>query len=239
MTQHAHPSRHREHSTDPTPVPVPRHPRRLPSPASPHLVPPRLRHLGIVFSDFCISHYMPGMPARRVNVPRIQQLIISTPSSSSSSLPSQNTISNLAIAYSDQGKFTEAEKLQVELMSVDKRVLGADHPDTLAGLGNLGTTYCDMGKYAKAAKLQAQVLATQKRVLGTSRPTHSVVLPPRFLDATLLPLGLRPQPGSPLLEGGVDVGVSCDWAGAALEAGTPPSIGVFQEAAHAAMPPST
>ena len=48
-------------------------------------------------------------------------------------------------------------------------------------------------------------------------------------------MGLRPQPGSPLLEGGVDVSVSYDWAGAALEAGTPPSIGVFQEAVHAAM----
>ena len=67
----------------------------------------------------------------------------------------------------------------------------------------------------------------------SGRPTHSMAQPPRFRNATQLPFGLRPQPGSPLLGGGVDVGLRYDWAGTALEAGTAPSIGVFQEIADA------
>ena len=59
-------------------------------------------------------------------------------------------------------------------------------------------------------------------------PTYDIVHPPCFHNATKLPLGLRPEVGSLLLQGGVDVGLSFDWAGTALAAGTPPSIGVFQ-----------
>ena len=63
------------------------------------------------------------------------------------------------------------------------------------------------------------------------RPTHAIMQPPQFLNETQLPWGLRPQPGSPLLGGGLGLGLGYDWAGTALAAGTPPSIGVFQDAA--------
>ena len=44
---------------------------------------------------------------------------------------------NLALSLSSQGKHAEAEEMQREVLAVRKRVLGAEHPDTLVAA-------CDM-----------------------------------------------------------------------------------------------
>ena len=44
---------------------------------------------------------------------------------------------NLATSLSSQGKYDEAEKMQREVLAVDQRVLGAEHPDTLSTAGKL------------------------------------------------------------------------------------------------------
>ena len=38
---------------------------------------------------------------------------------------------NLARTYSDQGRWSEAEQLEVQVMEMRKKLLGAEHPDTL------------------------------------------------------------------------------------------------------------
>jgi hypothetical protein len=43
----------------------------------------------------------------------------------------------LADSLWGQGKCAEAEKMQREVLAVEQRVLGADHPDTLSTAGNL------------------------------------------------------------------------------------------------------
>lgn len=58
--------------------------------------------------------------------------------------------------------------------------------------------------------------------------THSMVKQPQFVNAAQIPAGLRPQPRSPLLGSGADVGLDHDWAGEKLPTGTMPSIGIFQ-----------
>lgn len=63
------------------------------------------------------------------------------------------------------------------------------------------------------------------------QPTNSLVAPPRLLDLSAPPLGMRPLPGSPLLGRGVAVGLRRDWLGAVVPTATPPAIGAFQEAA--------
>ena len=35
----------------------------------------------------------------------------------------------------------EVEELEVEVMEIRKRVLGAEHPDTLTSMANLASTY--------------------------------------------------------------------------------------------------
>ena len=50
-------------------------------------------------------------------------------------------MSNLALNYQNQGRWDEAEKLQVEVMETCKVKMGLDHPDTLTAMNNLASTY--------------------------------------------------------------------------------------------------
>ena len=47
------------------------------------------------------------------------------------------SMTNLASTYWNQGRWTEAEELQVQVMETIKRVLGAEHPSTLTSMANL------------------------------------------------------------------------------------------------------
>ena len=53
---------------------------------------------------------------------------------------------NLARTYSDLGKWNEAEQLEVQVMDMNKKLLGAEHPHTLKSMANLSRTYSDLGK---------------------------------------------------------------------------------------------
>jgi tetratricopeptide (TPR) repeat protein len=71
--------------------------------------------------------------------------------------------------YSD-GRWNEAEELQVQEMQTRKRVLGDEHPSTLTSMNNLALTYRDQGRWKEAEELQVQVMQTTKRVLGDEHP---------------------------------------------------------------------
>jgi hypothetical protein len=53
---------------------------------------------------------------------------------------------NLADSLSGQGKYDEAEKMQREVLAVSKRVLGADHSNTLSTANNLAASLWSQGK---------------------------------------------------------------------------------------------
>ena len=53
---------------------------------------------------------------------------------------------------------------------MEKRVLGAEHPDTLAAARNLVSSLSRQGKHAEAEEMQRAVLAVRKRVLGAEHP---------------------------------------------------------------------
>jgi hypothetical protein len=46
-------------------------------------------------------------------------------------------MANLAATYRNQGRWKEAEELQVEVMKKRKQVLGDDHPHTLTSIANV------------------------------------------------------------------------------------------------------
>ena len=48
-----------------------------------------------------------------------------------------------------------------------KKLLGAEHPDTLISMGNLVVTYSRQGKWNEAEQLEAQVLDIQRKLLDT------------------------------------------------------------------------
>jgi tetratricopeptide (TPR) repeat protein len=56
------------------------------------------------------------------------------------------------------------------LLADMERVLGTDHPDTLAARGNLAIAYGEVGRTAEAITLYGQTLADRERVLGTDDP---------------------------------------------------------------------
>ncbi len=72
----------------------------------------------------------------------------------------------LAILYINQGRYAEAEKLQIETIEGQKRVLGADDPQTLASMNNLANLYSDLGRYAESEVLAVAALEAHKRVRG-------------------------------------------------------------------------
>jgi tetratricopeptide (TPR) repeat protein len=56
------------------------------------------------------------------------------------------------------------------LLADMERVLGADHPDTLATRDNLASAYWGAGRIAEAITLSEQTLADRERVLGADHP---------------------------------------------------------------------
>ena len=58
-------------------------------------------------------------------------------------------------------------------MGVRKRVLGAEHPDTLTTGHTLASSLSGQGKYAEAEALEHEVLGVRKRVLGPDAHSQS------------------------------------------------------------------
>jgi hypothetical protein len=77
---------------------------------------------------------------------------------------------NLARSIGGQGKHAEAEQMQRELLDVKRRVLGPEHPGTLATMGNLARSLDGQGKHTEAEPLQRELLDVKRRVLGPEHP---------------------------------------------------------------------
>jgi tetratricopeptide (TPR) repeat protein len=79
-------------------------------------------------------------------------------------------VAYLAATYRNQGRWKEAEELQLQVMEMSQTKLGQDHPDTLTSMANLASTYGNRGLWKEAEELQLQVMETRKRVLGDEHP---------------------------------------------------------------------
>ncbi len=78
-------------------------------------------------------------------------------------------------SQTDPDKYAEAEQIQREVLGVQKRVLGAEHPDTLTSACNLAASLrlSYQGKYADSLAVDAERIqrevhhdGVQTRVLG-------------------------------------------------------------------------
>ncbi|GLA16885.1 hypothetical protein AnigIFM62618_003989 [Aspergillus niger] len=79
-------------------------------------------------------------------------------------------IRNVCNCLSSDGRWKEAEVLEVQALELCKRVLGPEHPDTLTSMNNLASTYSYQGRWKEAEELQVQVMELCKRVLGPEHP---------------------------------------------------------------------
>jgi tetratricopeptide (TPR) repeat protein len=70
----------------------------------------------------------------------------------------------------EDGQWDEAELAILQVLEMRKRVLGPDHPSTLASMANLASIYWKQGRWNEAEKLEVQVMETSKTVLGAEHP---------------------------------------------------------------------
>jgi hypothetical protein len=83
-------------------------------------------------------------------------------------------MANLASTYRNQGRWKEAEELEVQVMETKKRVLGEENPDTLTSMNNLAFTLKGRGQNAEAIKLMEKCVQLRMLVLGADHP-HSTL----------------------------------------------------------------
>ena len=77
---------------------------------------------------------------------------------------------NLATTLSRQGKHADAERIEHEVLSTRRRVLGEEHPDTLRSARNLATTLAHQAKFSEAEEMLQATLEAYRRVLGHAHP---------------------------------------------------------------------
>ena len=82
----------------------------------------------------------------------------------------------LAFAYRNAGKYDEAERLYLYCVEAIDRVLGPEHPNTLATVNNLGLLYSDKGDYEQAEAYYTRCLEARERLLGTHQTKTHVTI---------------------------------------------------------------
>ncbi|MEU1456942.1 tetratricopeptide repeat protein, partial [Streptomyces avermitilis] len=79
--------------------------------------------------------------------------------------------SNLAAFCWEAGRTGEAIGLLEQVVADCERVLGDDHPSTLAARNHLAVSYRQAGRTGEAIGLLEQVVADCERVLGDDHPS--------------------------------------------------------------------
>jgi hypothetical protein len=78
--------------------------------------------------------------------------------------------SNLAIDLRELGEHQAARKLDEDILARRRRVLGGDHPDTLASASNLALDLGAPGEHQAARERNEDTLDRSRRVLDEDRP---------------------------------------------------------------------
>jgi CHAT domain-containing protein/Flp pilus assembly protein TadD len=81
-----------------------------------------------------------------------------------------NQANSQAVALYRKGDFREAIRFAEQAASIQRRLLGAQHPDTATSFSNLAELYQALGDYAKAEPLLRQALKIRKKALGENHP---------------------------------------------------------------------
>ena len=75
-----------------------------------------------------------------------------------------------ALVLRENGDLSNAEQLQVKVMEMRKKLLGAEHPDTITSIANIASTYWKQGRWNEAEKLEVEVMEMRKKLLGVEHP---------------------------------------------------------------------
>ena len=78
--------------------------------------------------------------------------------------------SKFALVMSENGDWNNAEQLQIQVFDMRKKLLGADHPDTITSMTDLARTYFSQGRWNEAEQIEAQGMDIRKKLFGTEHP---------------------------------------------------------------------
>ena len=67
-------------------------------------------------------------------------------------------------------QFVESERAFRKLLAMERRVLGADHPQTVTTAANLALCLTSMGRHAEAMPMETEVLAQRTQIQGAEHP---------------------------------------------------------------------
>jgi tetratricopeptide (TPR) repeat protein len=79
-------------------------------------------------------------------------------------------MNNLAIVYSKEGRYGDAEALGSQALEIRRRVLGPEHPETLSSMNNLAIVYQYETKYKQAQALFSKASEISLRLRGAEHP---------------------------------------------------------------------
>ncbi|KAH7230968.1 hypothetical protein BKA59DRAFT_321505 [Fusarium tricinctum] len=79
-------------------------------------------------------------------------------------------VERFGIFFVEIGRWNEAALSLREVFQKRQRILGDEHPDTIAAMNNLAITLSDQGKLDEAALMRREVLEKRQRILGDEHP---------------------------------------------------------------------
>src|SRR2546423_4266025 len=80
------------------------------------------------------------------------------------------SLSYLAVALRDQGKYEAAEEMNRRALAGSEKVLGVEHPDTLTTVYCLAYLLHSQQRYEQALILYQRALSGHQRILGPAHP---------------------------------------------------------------------
>ncbi|MEU0188235.1 tetratricopeptide repeat protein [Streptomyces sp. NPDC006207] len=109
----------------------------------------------------------PGWPTARLLAPHLSLLLDRSPDVLADA---HDTIAALAEVLHDAGAYAAERVVHQQLLDARGRLLGLDHPDTLASRSDLAFALYGMGEYGQAVDLDRRTLEDRTRVLGPDHP---------------------------------------------------------------------
>jgi len=95
---------------------------------------------------------------------------------SSSSQPDLKVMIERANKFRSEGKYVEAAAIWQQILEIDEKEIGPDHPDFATSLNNLAVLLNAQGQYVEAERLHRRSLAIREKTLGPDHPTVATSL---------------------------------------------------------------
>jgi hypothetical protein len=80
------------------------------------------------------------------------------------------SMASLAATYHEQGRYSEAEKIQNSALILRREALGATHPDTLWSMEYLAYAWHALGRQKEAVEMMEECCQKRRVILGADHP---------------------------------------------------------------------